>query len=49
MAEMVYFYGRAGREEDDLLLFNNLSKRHLILVEEELDLDQCVVTAHNLE
>jgi len=49
MAEMVYFYGRAGWEEDDLLLFNNLSKRHMILVEEELGLDQCVVTAHNLE
>jgi len=49
MVEMVYFYGRAGWEEDDLLLFNNLSMRHLILVEEELGLDQCVVTAHNLE
>ena len=36
MAEMVYFYGRAGWEEDDLLLFNNLSKRHMIVVEEEL-------------
>ena len=49
MAEMVYFYGRAGWEEDDLLLFDNLSKRHMIVVEEELGLDQCVVTAHNLE
>ena len=27
LAEMVYFYGRAGWEEDDLLLFDNLSKR----------------------
>lgn len=30
-------------------LSDNLSKRHMILVEEVLGLDQCVVTAHNLE
>lgn len=33
MTEMVYYYGRAGWEEDDLLLFNNLSKHYMILVE----------------
>ena len=49
MAEMVYYYGRNGWKEDDVLLFDNLAKRHIILVEEQLGLDQCVVTAHNLE
>lgn len=33
MTEMVYYYGRAGWEEDDLLLFNNLSEHYMILVE----------------
>ena len=32
-----------------LLLFDSLSKRYMILVEEKLGLDQCVVTSHNLE
>ena len=49
MTETVYYYGRAGWEEDDLLLFDNLSKRYMILVQEELGLDQCVFTSHNLE
>ena len=49
MAEMVYYYGRNGCREDDVLLFDNLAKCHIILVEEQLGLDQCVVTAHNLE
>ena len=49
MAEMVYYYGRNGWQEHDLYLFENLAKRHMILVEEQLGLDQCVVTAHNLE
>ena len=49
MAEMMYSYGRDGWHEDDVLLFANLSRRHMILVEDRLGLDQCVVTAHNLE
>jgi len=49
MAEMVYYCGRNGWKEEDVLLFDNLEKRHIILVEEQLGLDQCVVTAHNLE
>lgn len=49
MTEMVYYYGRAGWEENDLLLFDNLSKCYMILVEEEIGLDQCVATSHNLE
>lgn len=49
MAEMVYSYGRDGWHEDDVLLFANLSRRHMILVKDRLGLDQCVVTAHNLE
>ena len=49
MAEMVYYYGRNGWQEHDLYLFENLAKRHMILVEEQLGLDQCVVTARNLE
>ena len=49
MAEMVYYYGRNGWQEHDLYLFENLAKCHLILVEEQLGLDQCVVTAHNPE
>jgi len=49
MTEMVYYYGRAGWEENDLLVFDNLSKCYMILVEEEIGLDQCVATSHNLE
>ena len=49
MAEMVYYYGRNGWKEDDITLFDNLAQRHMILVEEQLGLNQCVVTAHNLE
>lgn len=49
MAEMVYYYGRNGWQEHDLYLFENLAKRHMILVEEQLGRDQCVVTARNLE
>ena len=30
------------------MLFDHLAKRHNILVEEQLGLDQCVVTSHNL-
>ena len=33
MAEMVYYYGRNGWQEHDLYLFENLAKRHMILVE----------------
>ena len=49
MAEMVYYYRRNGWQEHDLYSFDNLAKRHMILVEERLGLDQCAVRAHNLE
>ena len=49
MAEMVYYSGRNGWKEEDVELFDNMAKRHIILTEENLGLDQCVVTAHNLE
>lgn len=49
MTEMVYYYRRNGWKEDDVMLFDHLAKRHNILVEEQSGLDQCVVTAHNLE
>ena len=49
MIEMVYYYERNGWKEDDVKLFDNLAKHHIILVEEQLGLDQCVVIAHNLE
>ena len=42
-------HGRNGSKEDNVMLFDHLAKRHNILVEEQLGLDQCVVTAHNLE
>ena len=34
MAEMMYYYGRNGWQKHDLYLFENLAKRHMILVEE---------------
>ena len=49
MAEIVYCYWRNGWKEEDVTLFDNMAKHHIILTEEKLGLDQCVVTAHNLE
>ena len=49
MAEMIYYYGRNGWKEDDINLFDNLAQRHMIFIEEQLGLNECVVTAHNLE
>ena len=49
MAKIVYSYECDGWHEDDTLLFDDLSICHMIPVEDQLGLDQCVVTAHNLE
>ena len=47
MVELV-FNKRKERDHDDILLLGKLAKRFNILIEENVGLHACVVTAHNL-
>jgi hypothetical protein len=47
MVEMV-FNKRDEWDHDDVFLFGKLAKRFNILIEENVGLHACVVTAHNL-